>query len=68
MGKNPLSSANKNTKALSNVIMQAWATFAKDPQNGLTKLGWPKYNPLGKTLILLGEGNGPGATFGSVAE
>jgi cholinesterase len=25
--------------------MTAWASFAKDPVNGLTKLGWPKYQP-----------------------
>jgi cholinesterase len=66
MGRNPL--AATNTKALSKVMMQAWAAFAKDPQSGLTKIGWPKYNPMNRTLILLGEGNGPGATFASPAE
>jgi carboxylesterase type B len=66
MGRNTLTTTN--TRALSKAMMQAWAAFAKDPQNGLTKIGWPKYNPLGKTLILLGEGNGPGATFAFPAE
>lgn len=33
---------------LINVTMTAWATFAKDPENGLTELGWPKYDPNGK--------------------
>jgi hypothetical protein len=68
MGRNPLSAATANTKLLSKVMMEAWATFAKDPQNGLTRLGWPKYDPLGKTLILLGENNSPGVTFGSPIE
>jgi carboxylesterase type B len=26
-------------------VMKAWATFAKDPENGLGSIGWPKYNP-----------------------
>lgn len=29
-------------------VMKAWSTFAKDPSNGLTKLGWPKYDPNGE--------------------
>jgi carboxylesterase type B len=65
-GRNHLDATN--AKTLSKVMMQAWAAFAKDPQNGLTKIGWPKYNPLDRTLILLGEGNGPGATLASPAE
>jgi cholinesterase len=43
--------------ALSKVIRHAWATFAKDPQNGLTKLVWPKYDPSQKTLIRFGYQN-----------
>jgi hypothetical protein len=26
------------------VMMTAWASFAKDPQTGLLKLGWPTYD------------------------
>lgn len=26
-------------------IRKSWAAFAKDPENGLASLGWPKYSP-----------------------
>jgi len=26
-------------------MMTAWASFAKDPENALNRLGWPEYNP-----------------------
>ena len=29
---------------LSLLLRQAWTTFAKDPVNGLSKLGWPLYD------------------------
>jgi cholinesterase len=28
-------------------VMTAWATFAKDPEHGLEKLGWPLYDSTG---------------------
>jgi hypothetical protein len=34
---------------LSSVIRQAWAEFAKDPKNGLTKFGWPSYDESSKS-------------------
>ncbi|EKG17514.1 Carboxylesterase type B [Macrophomina phaseolina MS6] len=37
---------------LKKVVMHAWATFAKDPQNGLQELGWSQYET--GTLIELG--------------
>lgn len=37
-------------------VMTAWSTFAKDPDDGLTKLGWPKYNVKGRTF----QGHGVG--------
>ena len=39
-------------------MMKAWATFAKDPKEGLTKvMGWPTYDPERPTLISLGGKN-----------
>jgi cholinesterase len=31
-------------RKLSALLRQAWTEFAKDPVNGLTKLGWPLYD------------------------
>jgi carboxylesterase type B len=31
-------------KSLTKTMMTAWASFAKDPENGLEKLGWPVYD------------------------
>ena len=38
-------------------MASAWVAFAGDPHNGLTRFGWPQYNPLGKSdkLIELAE-------------
>jgi len=32
-------------------MMTAWATFAKDPDHGLEKLGWPLYDPKGMCFL-----------------
>lgn len=46
----PDSPAERETRAL---IMRAWATFVRNPREGLrTELGWPEYNREG-TLISL---------------
>jgi hypothetical protein len=29
-------------------MRDAWAGFAKDPEHGLEKLGWPLYDPTSK--------------------
>jgi hypothetical protein len=37
--------------ATSKYIMGAWAAFARDSKQGLSKYGWPAYNPNGKAQI-----------------
>jgi carboxylesterase type B len=37
--------------ALSKNMRHAWAEFARDPQNGLSKLGWPVYDEQSKSDI-----------------
>jgi cholinesterase len=44
-------------------IRTAWAAFAKDPKEGLTKLGWPVYQADKPTLVLLGDKNKPETQF-----
>jgi carboxylesterase type B len=38
--------------ALSKNMRHAWAEFARDPQSGLSKLGWPVYNEQSRFEIL----------------
>jgi cholinesterase len=35
----------------SKIFQSAWGAFIKDPVNGLTKFGWPKYDPKGKESL-----------------
>ncbi|KIW25231.1 uncharacterized protein PV07_08427 [Cladophialophora immunda] len=54
---------------VSRYMRHAWATFARDPMNGLREqLGWPVYNNTGDTLVRLGYGNETKASFVSPAE
>jgi carboxylesterase type B len=38
-------------------IRGAWSTFAKDPERGLNRIGWPIWDPEKRTLIRLAYGN-----------
>ncbi|BFZ58808.1 hypothetical protein PYCC9005_005873 [Savitreella phatthalungensis] len=48
-----------NQTALSSTMRAAWARFAADPQQGLSRppFNWPTYNATGNTLIQLGYNN-----------
>jgi cholinesterase len=39
-----------NIPELVPVVQNAWGAFARDPQGGLSRYGWPKYDPEGKTI------------------
>jgi carboxylesterase type B len=39
---------------LSKHMMHAWASFAKDPEQGLLALGWPLYDPASMFISRLG--------------
>ena len=46
-------------RLLTKEMQTAWFAFIDDPQNGLTKLGWPEYNPDEASLMQWGEDNVP---------
>lgn len=48
---------------VSQYMQHAWTTFARDPVTGLKALGWPTYDPQGKTLIRLGHGDETQASY-----
>ncbi|KAK5659723.1 hypothetical protein OQA88_934 [Cercophora sp. LCS_1] len=50
-------------RKLTNLMQKAWFAFASNPTDGLTKLGWPRYDAKEKTLILLGFNNTSPAQF-----
>ncbi|KAF2404882.1 carboxylesterase [Trichodelitschia bisporula] len=50
-------------KKLETKVMGAWSAFAKDPVNGLVKLGWPVYDPAKPTLIRIGGPNSSEIAF-----
>jgi carboxylesterase type B len=53
---------------LSKIMRHAWAEFIKDPVDGLKRLGWPRYDPKGSTLIRLGYENTSKVDFGKSTE
>jgi len=50
-------------KKMTETIMGAWSTFAKNPKDGLTKLGWPVYDGNKPTVISLGGRNDASVKF-----
>lgn len=54
LGTNPLRTNSApdvpEQAALEVAMVHAWAEFAKDPEAGLERLGWPTYNAAGKYL------------------
>lgn len=52
--------ATSQEEAFGTYMRGAWAAFSKDPVNGLTRYGWPAYNPTGETLIRLAYSNQTG--------
>jgi hypothetical protein len=45
-------------------IMKAWSSFAKNPQDGLSKvMGWPIYDPSKPTVVSLGGRNSSEVKF-----
>ena len=55
---------SEDQKTMSRLFQRAWAIFADDPTEGLSKaLGWPGFRPDTDTLIRLGYENQPIAEF-----
>jgi len=54
-------------KKLIDVMMSAWSGFAKDPENGLERMGWPVYEASRPTIVQLGGPNSSAIDFISPA-
>lgn len=48
---------------VSRYMQHVWATFARDPVDGLSNLGWPTYNASAETLVRLGYRNETTASY-----
>ncbi|KAE9964228.1 hypothetical protein BLS_008530 [Venturia inaequalis] len=44
----------ENEKKLMATLGKAWTEFAKDPANGLEKMGWPQYDRTKPSVIVIG--------------
>ncbi|CEJ90052.1 hypothetical protein VHEMI05861 [[Torrubiella] hemipterigena] len=40
-------------------MQEAWYAFSNDPWNGLTEIGYPRYDESKDTLIVFGMNNSP---------
>lgn len=49
--------STKEQERFSRYMQGAWAAFGRDPHNGLSKYGWPRYNPSTSSLVLLAPDN-----------
>lgn len=58
----------EDQRKLTKLMQKAWCTFAQDPRDGLTKLGWPCYDAKEKSLVLLGMNNTPEKQFAYQSE
>ncbi|KAF5666069.1 triacylglycerol lipase V [Fusarium heterosporum] len=54
---------SEEQKNLTEIMQHAWFSFSNDPWSGLSKLGWPGFDPSGKTLVELGKGTKPRVNF-----
>ena len=50
-------------RSLTQVMQRAWAEFSNDPWKGLTKMGWPEFDPGRDSLVVLGKENSPKPVF-----
>jgi hypothetical protein len=60
MTNTPTAASITNTpdeEAPSAKMKHLWASYAKDPEKGQQKLGYPMYDPKKDTLVRLGNGN-----------
>lgn len=49
--------STKEQERFSIHMQGAWAAFGRDPHYGLSKYGWPRYNPSTSSLVLLAPDN-----------
>ncbi|KAH7088952.1 carboxylesteras-like protein [Paraphoma chrysanthemicola] len=55
--------ASQAQKATTKLVQRAVAAFADDPKNGLSRLGWPQFDPVKKSWAQIAVSNEPKVTF-----